>query len=350
MKDGTGPALNPGIPLYQSAGAAMQALNKLPTLQQRVGNRYWSGTANPVMEQGADALGTPYVPANEAGVIVDNRGIWGRIEGAHNRLEADRSTTGAKQDIDTFIMQAGLDGQLTETETGRLIGGFTAQYGKANSDVFSPHGEGKIDTSGWGVGGTLTWYSDNGFYLDTQAQAMWYDSDLNSYTADKSLTNGNKGFGYGLSAELGKRVDIDSYWSLTPQAQLTWSSVQFDTFNDAWGASVESEDGNSLNARLGLSVDYRTAWADGNGQITRTNLYGIANLYQEFMSGNKVTVAGVDFDNGNDKSWGGLGLGGTYAWADDKYALYGEGSINTSLNNFADSYSVKGTVGLRVKW
>lgn len=350
LKDGTGPALNPGIPLYQSAGAAMQALNKLPTLQQRVGNRYWSGTANPVMEQGADALGTPYVPANEAGVIVDNRGIWGRIEGAHNRLEADRSTTGAKQDIDTFIMQAGLDGQLTETETGRLIGGFTAQYGKANSDVFSPHGEGKIDTSGWGVGGTLTWYSDNGFYLDTQAQAMWYDSDLNSYTADKSLTNGNKGFGYGLSAELGKRVDIDSYWSLTPQAQLTWSSVQFDTFNDAWGASVESEDGNSLNARLGLSVDYRTAWADGNGQITRTNLYGIANLYQEFMSGNKVTVAGVDFDNGNDKTWGGLGLGGTYAWADDKYALYGEGSINTSLNNFADSYSVKGTVGLRVKW
>lgn len=64
------------------------------------------------------------------------------------------------------------------------------------------------------------------------------DISLNSATAGQTLTDGNKGFGYGLSAEAGKRVDIDSYWSLTPQAQRTWSSVKFDTFNDAWGASV----------------------------------------------------------------------------------------------------------------
>ncbi|MCO7728542.1 hypothetical protein NJB93_18305 [Brucella intermedia] len=38
------------------------------------------------------------------------------------------------------------------------------------------------------------------------------------------------------------------------------------------------------------------------------------------------------------------------AWADDKYSIYGEGLINTSLNNFADSYSLKGNVGFRVKW
>lgn len=153
-----------------------------------------------------------------------------------------------------------------------------------------------------------------------------------------------------MSAEAGKRVDIDSYWSLTPQAQLTWSSVKFDTFNDAWGASVANDNGTSLNARLGLSADYRNAWRDTNGQITRVNVYAIANLYQEFMGSNKVNVAGINFDNANDKTWGGLGAGGTYTWADDKYALYGEGSVNTSLNSFAKSYSIKGTVGLRVKW
>jgi outer membrane autotransporter protein len=48
--------------------------------------------------------------------------------------------------------------------------------------------------------------------------------------------------------------------------------------------------------------------------------------------------------------WGGLGLGGSYNWDNDKYSIYGEGSINTSLTSFADNYSYKGTLGFRVKW
>ncbi|MDH7793783.1 hypothetical protein QBD00_004714, partial [Ochrobactrum sp. AN78] len=31
-------------------------------------------------------------------------------------------------------------------------------------------------------------------------------------------------------------------------------------------------------------------------------------------------------------------------------ALYGEGSVNTSLNHFADSYSLKGNLGFKVNW
>lgn len=328
------PHYNPGTPIYESFSNILQALNKLPTLQQRVGNRYWNGAA----------------ASEGAGTIIDGRGIWGRIQGTHYRLEANRSTTGLKQDINAFIMQVGIDGQFIETEAGRLIGGFTAQYGKAKNDVISSHGDGKIDTNGWGVGGTVTWYGNSGVYLDTQAQAMWYDSSLNSVTSRETLNDGNKGFGYGLSAEVGKRIDLDSEWSLTPQAQLIWSAVRFDRFHDVWGAAVTSDNDNNLNARFGISADYRRAWVAGNGLVTRTNAYVIANLYQEFLGSNTVDVAGVAFDNANDRTWGGLGAGGTYEWANGKYALYGEGSINTSLNNFADSYSVSGTVGLTVRW
>ncbi|OYR16253.1 extracellular serine protease domain protein, partial [Brucella thiophenivorans] len=39
-----------------------------------------------------------------------------------------------------------------------------------------------------------------------------------------------------------------------------------------------------------------------------------------------------------------------YAWADNKYMLYGEGSIKTSLNHFSQSYALKGNVGFKVKW
>ncbi len=346
------PRYNPGTPVYEGYVQTLQTLNTLPSLQQRVGNRYWNGAANPVIEHGGDMAGTPLVSAAESGAVVDGRSVWGRIEGAHSRFEANRSTTGMKQDVNSFLLQAGIDGQFYEGETGRLIGGVTGQYGKARGDVASDHGDGKIDTQGWGLGGTLTWYEDTGFYADLQAQAMWYDSDLTSATAGQPLVNGNKGFGYGFSAEAGRRIDLDNYWSLTPQAQLIWSSVTFDRFKDTWEASVSSRNGDSLNARLGLSADYRNAWRDAHGRISRNSVYVIANLYQELTGGGsgRVTVAGVDFEAEAERTWGGLGAGGTLTWADDKYALYGEGSLNTSLSNFADSYTLKATAGLRVRW
>lgn len=86
------------------------------------------------------------------------------------------------------------------------------------------------------------------------------------------------------------------------------------------------------------------------GLLNRTHVYGIANLYYEFLEGTRVDVQGVSFASRNDRVWGGLGIGGTYNWDDDKYSIYGEGLVNTSLNNFGDSYSVAGQVGLRVKW
>ncbi|MDH7793930.1 autotransporter outer membrane beta-barrel domain-containing protein, partial [Ochrobactrum sp. AN78] len=60
--------------------------------------------------------------------------------------------------------------------------------------------------------------------------------------------------------------------------------------------------------------------------------------------------SGVDFDTDNDRTWGGIGLGGSYAWADNKYALYGEGSVNTGLTHFADSYNLKANAGFKVTW
>ena len=55
--------------------------------------------------------------------------------------------------------------------------------------------------TGYGVGSTATWYQQNGFYADGQAQATWFDSDLGSDTLG-ALADGNDGFGYALSVVL----------------------------------------------------------------------------------------------------------------------------------------------------
>ncbi|OYR18687.1 outer membrane autotransporter barrel domain protein, partial [Brucella rhizosphaerae] len=129
---------------------------------------------------------------------------------------------------------------------------------------------------------------------------------------------------------------MDQNWSLTPQAQLSWSSVDFDTFTDSYGARISNHDGDSLIGRLGLAASYANRFTGSDGRAVSTSVYGIANLYQEFSGNARMNYAGTPLANDNDKTWGGIGAGGTYAWADDKYALVGEGSINTSLNNFAN--------------
>jgi len=349
------PRYDAGATVYEAYPQALLALNGLPTLQQRVGNRVWAGNGNKVIAEGADVIGTPYAaPEEKTGTHIEGNGVWGRIEGAHNHIETGRSTTAVDYDQNTFKLQAGVDGMLMENENGKLIGGINVHYAhgltKTASIYDAKTGGGRISTDGYGPGGTLTWYGENGLYIDAQAQATWYNSDLSYAGGNQSLIDGNDGFGYALSIEGGKRIALDPAWSLTPQAQLLYSSVDFDDFHDADNVTVGLDRGESLQGRLGLTLDHQTAWQNANGMLDRSHVYGIANLDYEFLEGTRVNIADVSFANRKDRLWGGIGLGGSYNWNDDKYSIYGEGLVNTSLNSFADSYSLQGNIGFRVKW
>lgn len=356
------PIYQPGVPLYEAYPQALLALNGLPTLQQRVGNRYWKEVLprepqtvfckDPAQNFKCAVTDEQagYYEDNGSRSVIEGNGIWGRIEGAHGRFEPAFTTSGTNYDYNLFKLQAGLDGLLSESESGKLIGGITVHYGSANTDVRSFYGTGSIDTQGYGLGANLTWYGTNGFYIDAQGQATWYDSDLYSDTLRQAMANGNNGFGYALSLEAGKRIDLSDGWVVTPQAQLVYSSIDFRSFSDPFGARVSLDDGDSLRGRLGLAVERQAIWKDEAGETRRLNVYGIANLYNEFLDGTQVDVSGDKFESRNDRLWGGIGIGGSYNWADDKYSIYGEVSTNTSLKNFADSYTLGGTVGFRMKW
>ncbi|MGW6778656.1 autotransporter outer membrane beta-barrel domain-containing protein [Brucella pseudogrignonensis] len=338
----TGPRYSAAAPVYQSYQATLQALNTLPSLQQRMGDRY--GVAG---ENGFVAPAQPLL-----GGETKSGAIWGRIEGAHNRIQSAATAGDLKQNITTAILQAGIDGQFYETDKGRLVAGITAQYGHAHADVdnLTGDGSGTIDTEAWALGATATFYAENGFYLDAQTQASWYDSDLDINAVNRSLAKGNKGFGYALSLEAGQRVSLNESWSLTPQAQLLFSSVDFDTFKDTYGAQISSRDGDSFSGRMGLAADYARTFTGSDGRMSRLSGYGIANLYQTFRSDSRINYAGTEMATDDDKTWGGIGIGGQYAWANYQYAVYGEGSVNTGLNHFADSYTIKGNIGFKVKF
>lgn len=320
------PLYQPGVPIYETYASVLGSFNSLETLQQRVGNRMWSETTQ------------------------DNSGIWGRIVASHSKIDPKASTSGAEYDLDLWKMQAGADGLIHENESGRFVGGVSVHYGTVSSEVTSLFGNGSIDSTGYGLSGTLTWYGNSGLYVDAQAQATWFDSDLVSSTASRNLVSGNNGFGYALGVEVGKQIALDEIWSVTPQAQLVYSDVNFDTFTDAFGAVVGLENGDSLISRLGISVDRTQEWNDPAGKARRSHIYGIANLYYDFLDGSRSTVSGVEFVNEKEPLWVGAGVGGSYNWNNDQYSLYGEASLNSSVRHFGDSYQVKANAGFRVRW
>ena len=336
LQNVSAPLYQPGVPSYEVYPQLLLGLNGVSTLQQRLGNRYWSeGSTSPDNGNGS---------GNSSGAFTETNGMWVRVEGTHNRVDPKSSTVGSEYEYDMTKTQVGLDALLSQSDNGKLVGGLTAHYVHGSADTswrygVDGYGSGDISTDGYGFGGTLTWYGDNGFYVDGTAQMTWYSSDLSANPAH-NLENSNDAFGYALSVESGKRIAMNQGWFVTPQAQLIYSKARFDNFSDVFGASVRPGRDDSLQARLGVSLER---------QVNRTHLYGIANVYNEFLDGTSVSVDGETFRNRNDRLWAGIGFGGSYNWNKDKYSLYGEGTFNASLAD-SDSHGYGVTLGFRAKW
>ncbi|USI76494.1 autotransporter-associated beta strand repeat-containing protein [Sphingopyxis sp. USTB-05] len=321
-----GPLYQPGVPVYEAYVGALQSLNRLPTLQQRVGNRSWA--ASPI-----------------AGA-----GLWGRFESERQRPEALVSTSGADRNVDQWQAQLGLDAVLAERGDGAtLVGGLTAHYGTADSNIASVFGNGTIDTQGYGVGATMTWYGPQGFYVDGQVKLSWFDSDLESNILG-SLARGNKGDGQAFSLELGKQTPIGRNLSITPQVQMSYAKVDFDRFANPSAAAVSVAKGESLKTRWGLAIDHQTSWKGRAGDTRRTRLYTVMNLGYEWLDGAVADVSGTPIANRDHRLTGELGLGGSYSWGDDRFTLYTEVSGDTAIADFGAGYNLKGTAGFRVRF
>jgi fibronectin-binding autotransporter adhesin len=154
----------------------------------------------------------------------------GPAGGPRPARRAQVSASLGKLDVDSWKLQFGVEKALADDVAGgALVAGLTAHYGEASAEVGSRFGGGDLDTKAYGLGATLTWYGAGGGYLDAQGQASWFDSDLKSDLLG-ARADGVGGQGYGLSLEAGRAFAATEGLSLTPQAQLTYSSIDFDTF------------------------------------------------------------------------------------------------------------------------
>lgn len=350
--------------------------SSLPRLQERVGNRHWAQpaqtaeasyvTPEPVYvfckdpaqnfrcmvtpEQAQVYAQSDVVTASVApGAVIQGQGLWLRTDGALTRYQPTDATTGASYRSRMAGVQIGYDHVLVERENGgRLIGGLNLNYRMARADVSTALSRGKISTTGYGIGGSLTWYEPNGFYMDAQAQAMWLSSDL-SADGLGVFADGHKAMGYGLSLEIGKEIALSDTWAITPQAQLSYANVKESGFTDAFGTQV-SFNAESLQLRLGVEVSHEKSWEAEDGTTSRRSLRAGAHVIHEFKPETEVVVSGTPLRSRGSATMGEITLGGTYNWRDDRNSVYGQIAASTGISNFGDSHRIRGTVGFRRQW
>ncbi len=333
--------LSPSVPVYEAMPLTVTALNKMPTLQQRVGNRSWSADND---EYGSSSGTTPGK--------IEGSGLWARIVGDIEHFDPQRSTKNTEFDVRSWRIQAGLDVLLLETaQSEKLIGAITAHHGRATADAKAELGSGKVKTEGLGIGATLTWYQPGGFYVDGQFHWTRFENDFESRELG-SVAKGKDAFAHALSVEAGQRVTLAGHWSVTPQAQLIYSSINFENFNDLiGGGNVALRNTDGLQGRAGISIDWQKKQiSTADKMAISTHVYGIANLRYDFLDDTYVDFAGVILEHKQNGLIGEAGLGWTLNLNNDQTSFYGEATIATGLSDFADSYSARATIGVRTKF
>lgn len=308
-------------------------MNALPDFLKRTGYRYFADGVQPVASAADHHTMTEQAdPAQQPGPL------WVALERTSGREQPQSSTAGARFDPTLWRLRLGADGLLHENRDGdRIFAGLMAHYGQGSADVSSSSGNASLSATGYGLGATVSWVGTNSVYLDAQAQASRFSTDLKS-PGFAPLAEGRKGTGYAVSLEGGRRLAISEDWHITPQAQLIYSKVRFDSFTDPYGATISLDKGDSLKLRGGLTFEQRSGF------------YGLVNIYREFKDGTRVDASGTPFTSTLDKWTGEVGAGGVHRWNNGKYALHGDLRVATGLSNFGRSRELSGWVGFETRF
>lgn len=321
------------VPVYTPFAASFEALGQnLLTLE----------TLSTLAERNQQRLGG----ANSGDATGIDSPIWLRIAGGYRDIDSHRSTTGANFDTKHWKAQVGVDFAVADTANGRFVAGINAGYNQADTDVKSTTGKSNIDTTGYSLGLTGTWYGLNGVYVDTQLQRSWYKTDLSAGGVGAGKVNDVDGDGYSASVEIGQDITLNDSLSITPQAQLVYAKVDADTFTGANAEVVKLSKSKSLKARLGATLTKRFT-EDG-----ATHGFVVANVIREFEDETQVNVSGAQLANAVDQWSGELGVGMTHAWnkGATHYELSASVTGSTSLNHVGDSKAAQGKVGFKVNF
>jgi len=262
-------------------------------------------------------------------------------------LRPERSTTGSTYQLDGWAVDIGADMPWLSNEDGVLTAGLVGRFAEGRSRSTSVlFGSGAADLHTRALSATLNWQARRGYYSDLQLQASATSSDLTLAGTPGADTNVDAR-GYAASIEVGYRGHRT--WALTPQAQLQYSSTDYDafTFN---GISVGSGKVEGLQVRAGIALDHQNRWRGGNGNTQALHFYALLDVIQELDGKVSMDATGTPVVSEPQQSWGRATMGFTAALNDDSLSIFGEAAYQKAFDDGAANNGVGGRIGLRLAW
>lgn len=227
----------------------------------------------------------------------EERGAWFRVKGS--RLSRDGGF-GFENKYKTY--ELGYDELVKNADGLKRYLGAALSY----TDGSSTYNAGGGESHGKSIGLYSTDLYDKGHYLDLVFKVSDLDNDFSVYDTDKNrITSEASNFGISVSAEYGRKNELENGWFIEPQAQLTIGRLAGDTYATSNGVTVEQSDVTSVLGRVGINVGRRL----GEKGI----IYAKASLLHEFGGDYDVTMTNgadrVSIEDGFDDTWVEYGVG-----------------------------------------
>lgn len=255
--------LQPAVGLYEAMPTVLAAFNNMQSMRQRTLNRNWSsfgpsGFAGEPADFSTQSGGTRFHDGKS--------GLWSRVDGSFATLEADstsKMTSRYKTKYLSYTLGADIVLYRGAADNSALVLGLSTHYTTLKSDIYGIYGKDRVDSDGYGLGGSLTWYADSGFFVDGQARITWFESDVKSAVLG-TLAKDNDGVAYAFGLEAGKIMTFGNF-ELIPQGQLIYANIDYDSIKDSYGVKTSLKDGDSLQGRLGLEAGHTHKWRSDMG-------------------------------------------------------------------------------------
>ena len=272
--------------------------------------------------------------------VDSNEPYWSRVFTRSNGY-GNAKEGSAKYDASNTGFQIGYDIATTTYELGTLVYGATVQYNKVDADVSAFNVPGTLSAQGFGIGGTATLYRDDGIYVDGQIQFNKISSDFDVGSGIGSLIEGHDSSAFVLSAEVGRRYDINEEYTLLYNGQLTWGSVDSGNATTPTGTTVDFGGDSGLTIRGGARLEYLSG---------TNNFYGLANIYLDTMDSWDVTFAEETYSDSKASTFFEIG-GGADMQLSPSASLFAHLAYKTSLKGGVDKRdSTYLSTGLRWSW
>ena len=273
------------------------------------------------------ALGTELDRLNkrmgEARYLEDEKGVWVRYRHAKTGWDDTFETS-------SDMFQLGYDKEVQEDD-GKHYRGIALDYTDADTTLDNVSGDGEHER--YAVSLYDTWLGEKGHYRDLVIRGGRINSDYDlrgMFDSGMYDIGGDYHQWFGsISAEWGRKNDMNDGWYFEPQTQLQLARVGGASYVSDSGIAVDQDGATSLIGRVGFRLGREYAKADGT---KHDNYYIKADLLHEFMGDKGIALTGADgryeHEYDGQETWFDVGLGAdisidkdTYFWVDVEKTL-----------------------------